>query len=104
MSYIEFNLDITYTKELTTRLVFDIATARNSGFALLKFIFPKDASDKFKKALSTRLRDMKKKGRIELFASSREFSSPTTEIQYLLNKYPSLANESDSQSAIYVKL
>ena len=101
MNYLEFDLNGLDTKELTAKLSFDIATSRASGFPLIKFVFNELMGDKFKKALTARLRDMKKNGRIELFASSDDFLNKTTGAEYLLNKFPTLKDQAMKESDIY---
>ena len=104
MNYLSFDMNGIDSKELSAKLLFDIATARNSGFSLVKFILAKDADEKIKKALVSRLRDAKKRGMITFFASALDFDKGTTEVEYLLNKYPSLKEENDGTASLFVKL
>jgi len=106
MCYKEFNLNSIDTKELSTKLAFDIATARSSSFQLVKFTFDAKVGERFTKAVNARLKEMKKQGRIVLFVSSKEFSNQTTELQYLLNKFPSISEErfSDETISFFVKI
>ena len=106
MNYLEFDLNGIDTKELSARLSFDIATARNSDFSLVKYFFDNNGSDKFQKALTARLREIKKQGRIAFFVSSKDFLSGTTEAEYLFNKFPELKNETarDDTVCFFVKI
>ena len=92
--------------ELTTRLLFDIATARNSGYTLAKFILTKSTGEKAEKALINALRTMKKQGRITFFVSSADFSKGSTETEYLFNKFPELKREKEDDKTIayFIKL
>lgn len=98
--------------KLMTELRFCIASARASGFELIRlgFLETEGASDdaKLEAAVFKKLRALKKEGVIQFFASSESFSKHTTEAIYLLNKYPELAADealSDSQKrAVFVRL
>ena len=96
MNYLNFNLDGIDAKELSTKLSFDIATARNSGFPLAKFTFKNEAGEKFQKSVATRLREIKKQGRITFFVSSLDFASQSTEVEYLFNKFPEIKSEKEN--------
>ena len=106
MNYLNFNLDEIDVKELSTKLSFDIATARNSGFPLAKFTFKNEAREKFQKSVATRLREIKKQGRITFFVSSLDFASQSTEVEYLFNKFPEIKSEAENEGLIsyFVKL
>lgn len=106
MDYLFFDLNGVDTKELAAKLCFDIATARSAGFPLAKFTFKKDVGEKFQKALSTRLREIKKKGRITFFVSSLDFKKQTTEVEYLFNKFPDIKNETENEMTVsyFVKI
>ena len=100
MDYLLSDLNGIEKSELNTRLLFDIATARNSGHALVKFVLDKAAGEKSHKALANALRALKKKGKITFFVSSLEFSEGGTETEYLFNKFPNIKKESQDDKAI----
>ncbi len=106
MLYLNFDLTGIDTKELSAKLSFDIATARSWGFPLAKFVFKKDAGEKFQKALVSRLKQIKKSGKITFFVSSLDFDAPTTEVEYLFNKFPDIKNETkdDGTVAFFVSI
>ena len=104
MNYLTSDLNGIEKKELASRLLFDIATARNSGYPLIKFILIE--SEKNKKDLASALRALKKKGKITFFVSSLDFSQESTETEYLFNKFPELKAESsnDKSTVYFVKI
>ncbi len=106
MNYLISDLNGIEKKELNARLLFDIATARNSGYPLAKFILSKDEAEKNQKALINVLRAIKKKGRITFFVSSLDFSHGSTETEYLFNKFPELVKEQKDDKIIeyFVKI
>ena len=106
MDYLVSDLNGIEKIELPTKLLFDIATARNSGYALTKFILDKAAGEKSHKALVTALRTLKKKGKITFFVSSLEFSEGSTETEYLFNKFPDIKKEAqdDKVIAYFIKI
>ena len=87
MNYFNSELVGIDIKEIPARLSFDIATARNSEISLVKFTFEKK-DEKFDKAVSARLKELKKRGIITFFVSSLDFFSEKTEVEYLFNKFP----------------
>ncbi len=106
MNYLLSDLNGIDKKELNSRLLFDIATARNSGCPLVKFVLSKEEGEKNQKNLINALRAIKKKGKISLFASSLDFSKGSTETEYLLNKFPELVKEKNDDKTItyFVKI
>lgn len=106
MKYLTSNLNGIDKNELTSRLLFDIATARNSGYPLAKFILNNEKGENLQKALLKALRAIKKKGKITFFVSSLDFPASSTEVEYLFNKFPELKTEpkDDKMLAIFVKI
>ena len=106
MNYLLSDLNGIEKNELASRLMFDVATARNSNFSLLKFIIIKQDNEKIQKAITSALRALKKKGKITFFVSSLDFSKSSTETEYLFNKYPELTNEKKDDESIsyFVKI
>jgi len=106
MNYLKFDLTGIEIKELTTRISFDIATARSLGLPLVKFVIHGENNERLEKALKTRLLNFKRQGRIAFFVSLADLSSGATEAQYLLNKFPELKDEKAEvyTVGIYVKM
>ncbi len=81
-------------RELTTEIMFFVASSR----AVNEEIFVLDIKPASLGELDLRrfesvariLKDLKRKGIIQFFASSRDFDSSLTEIEYLKNKYPDI--------------
>ena len=89
---------INYMKpeRLMTELRFNIASARASGFELIKIEFPKDDAPDAEKLVSSvlkKLRLLKKEGVVQFFANNDSFERHATEAVYLLNKYPEIASD-----------
>ena len=106
MNYLISDLNGIEKKELSSRLLFDIATARSSGLPLAKFILNKTESERLEKPLITALRAIKKKGKITFFVSSLDFSRGSTETEYLFNKFPELSTEQNEENSLvyFVKI
>ena len=98
--------------KLMTELRFSIASARASGFELVRLGFSEaegvSNDAKLEAAVVKKLRILKKEGVVQFFANNESFSKHTTEAIYLLNKYPELAADealTDSQKrVIFVRL
>lgn len=106
MCYKLFDLENIENRELMSKLVFDIATARQLGFALVKFRFLSSKGESFTRMLNTKLRELKKRGKIDIFIFSKDLFSQKTEAEYLLNKFPELRlqNFQEAERAVYVKI
>ena len=80
------------SEQLKTEIIFFIVAARSAGEELLK-IQAKPIDDEKEEAriiatVARILKKLKQQGKIQLFASSLDFDSSATEIEYLKNKYP----------------
>jgi hypothetical protein len=106
MQYKIFDLKDTESKELSVVLKFDVATARHLNYQLLCLKLDENSEPKFIKNMTVCLKDMKKKGIIDLFVCSDDLYSGSTEAEYMLNKFPFLNNKDDLfiHPAVYVKL
>ena len=112
MIYKTLELAASEPRELTTELMFEVATARADGAELLRFDakIPENEAQR-KKKLSTilkLLKNMKATGKIQFFAMPESFAAGGTEAIFLINKYPELF-ESKPQVAdgfiyFYIKL
>ena len=85
------HMDLEY---LMTELRFNIATARAEKVDLVLFeLATEDERSRRRRYTSVlfRLRQLKREGTISFFAAETDFADGTTEADYLLNKYPELA-------------
>ena len=83
-----------YQKELKTEIMYFTAAAKARGEELfileIKPVYL-DARDAGRADSASRiLKELKRRGIIQLFADSSDFNSPLTEIEYLNNKYPGI--------------
>ena len=79
---------------LMTELRFNIAAARAERKELIKLqLTEDDARRRCREYTSVlvRLRQLRREGVIQFFASETDFADGTTEAVYLLNKYPELS-------------
>ena len=106
MNYLLSDLNGIDKNELQARLLFDVATAKGSGFPLVKFVLNANESEKNQKALKDALKALKKKGKITFSVSSLDFSNALTEVEYLFNKFPELKDEETDEKTIayFVKI
>ena len=85
------HMDLEY---LMTELRFNIAAARAEKVELLMLeLATEDERSRRRRYTSVlfRLRQLKREGIIQFFASEDDFADNTTEAVYLLNKYPELS-------------
>ena len=96
------------SEELKTEIMFFIACARSSNEDLIKFdvkrLFDYEREERRQNAIIKQLKALKRQGTIQLFAGSDDFNTPTTEIEYLSNKYPSIDKISGEKSFFIIKL
>ena len=85
---------------MTTEIFFSIASSKSVNDDLIKFVFDEKALSKMPAALRI-LKQMKRKGKIQLLTHTSEFKeASTTEVEYLLNKYPDIVNHIEEQGII----
>lgn len=88
-----------------TEILYSIANARASGADFVSLNIIGDDSEKIKSTAIKILKVAKREEKIQLFASSFDLSSTSTEAQYLNNKYPDLVNFcSSGTEIIFVKI
>lgn len=100
MQYKTINLKGREPGELTTEVMFEIASARADGEELVKFNIPSEEAlgSFYKKNLNELKRTFKKMktaGQIQLFAMKSSFVESSTEAIFLMNKYPTVFEDSD---------
>lgn len=90
---------------LETEILYAIASARASNMDFVGFNITGEEVEKIKSTSLKVLRNAKKQEKIQLFLSSLELSTTTTEAQYLNNKYPDLVNScSEAVETVFVKI
>lgn len=98
-----------------TEMLFEIASAKAEGIGLIRFNISslsgeseKSSLKRIISALTKELKQMKTKGKLQLYATPASFENGTTEAVFLLNKYPCISDNtevsSEYESYIYVKI
>ena len=88
------HMDLEY---LMTELRFNIAASRAEKIELILFELATEEERSRRRRYTSvlfRLRQLKREGIIQFFATENDFADNTTEADYLLNKYPQLADVS----------
>ena len=107
MSISVHTVKYTSTKDLSVELEFIIACNKISGNELIMITLENtDMQQKFKNGATRLLKSMKKDNVIQLFVFADELSlDEKTESVYLLNKFPSLIEDYDTnQNTVYIKI
>ncbi|MBE6534312.1 MAG: hypothetical protein E7678_05015 [Ruminococcaceae bacterium] len=111
MIYKEITLRADLPEQVSTEIMFEIASARADSTELLCInIFNEDKSYDFQKkhraAVIKGLKALKGEGKIQLYATSDSFLEKKTEAYFLQNKYPYIfTNEyACDENKIYVKI
>ena len=91
-------------KNISTELLFEIASARVEKKELIRLTF--DAGDKTESNIITALKKMKYSGTIQFFATVTDFEQSSTAAVFLLNKYPNIFDsvENSQNRYVYIKL
>ncbi len=103
--------EYTRLKDMTTEIFFKVASARASGFSVVRFDINKNEDEKTElralNFLARILRGMKKRGAVQFFVMKEGFLHSTTEAQYILNVYPEVGEaipEDKDLKYIFVKI
>ena len=105
MKIFSFDLETHVAATAETEILYSIASARASGADFVGLNIKAENAEKIKSTATKVLRAAKKQEKIQLFASSLDLTTTTTEAQYLNNKYPDLANSCiDGVETIFVKI
>ena len=78
---------------LLTEILFNLASERAESTEVIRFDLIESDQTIRQRAFSAALKILKaqkREGKLQLVATPQSFSEPSTEGQYLLNKYPSL--------------
>lgn len=84
-------IEYEHLRDMTTEVFFKVASARASGFSVIRFdITNPNETVKIKSVnfLTRILRGMKKRGAVQFFVTEDGFSRSSTEAQYLFNVFP----------------
>ena len=105
MKILSFDLTRHNPALVKTEILYSIANARAAGADFVGLNITGNDSEKIKLSATKILRAAKRQETIQLFASSLDLSSMTTEAQYLNNKYPELVNFcNDICETIFIKI
>ena len=96
---------------IETEILFSIASLRAVGIKLIRLDFvnkaKRSAFNHQKQIMLSLLREMKREGRIQFFATEQTFEKMKLEAQFLYNKYESfidLSKDSDDVVFVYILL
>lgn len=91
MIYKTYELTGEQLNPIRTEILFTVASARSLGVEILHYGFSHSDDERLQarrlRFASNVLRDMKKNGKIQLYATKESFENSTVEAEYLLNKY-----------------
>lgn len=114
MIHREINLKAKTPDGMATELMFEIAGARADQIEIIRLYVsreddpaPNDNLQNMLGVAGRTLRDLKKKGLIQFYATSTSFENGSTEASFLVNKYPSLftnTNNDIGKNCIYIKI
>ena len=106
MNYITAEISALEKRGITTEILFNIATARNSETKLIRFNIKNDNLPKLIKNVIVALKKAKKSDLIDTYVPLSEIRESNTAAIYLLNKFPFLSKEEASESyyTIFVKI
>ena len=110
MIFKEFTLKSHLPEQMSTEIMYEIASARADRVELLRINIAcdnlEDISDKKRfSTLVKLLKDMKKNTKIQFFATEDSFKLSKTEAIFLQNKYPEHLNDRIlGERFVYVKL
>ena len=105
MKFVTLTPTATVSSAIETEIMFSVASARAQGMEILKIDFSANDGDGVASTVAKQLRALKKEGRIQLFVSTDAIHGSSTEAQYLVNKYPNIADIlKEEEKAIIVKI
>ena len=86
-----------------TEVMYSVASARARGEELIELVCQNDGGRSEKNALKT-FKELKKQGKIKVYALARDIEGQSKEAEYLLNKYPELKAYSQRSESIIAML
>jgi len=94
--------------QMKTEIMFFIASAKSCKAELFKIwiqpVFNGDRELRRIESAARILRNLKQRGSIQLFASSVDFDTALTEVEYLKNKFPNITEITNDGTFFVVKL
>ena len=100
----EINLRAENSESAATEIMFEVAGARADGIELLRINIT-DSTGKILSGVVKLLKEMKRKGLIQFYASAKSFSDNTTEANYLINKYSDvIGTQNGGEDFLYIKI
>ena len=111
----EITLKSKTPEQVSTEIMYEIASARVDGLELIRINILKGigfdvgiSDKKLNQAIIHTLKDMKQDGRIQFYATAKNFEESATEAVFLQNKYPDMLSSqpasTDGEVFIYLKL
>ena len=88
---------------MSTEILYSVASARAMGEELVELICQNDGGKSEKSAVKI-VKELKKQGKIKVYALAKDIEGQSKESEYLLNKYPTLRNYSERSESIIVML
>ncbi len=110
MKVYETSLKYERLKDLTTEVLFHVASARARGFTIIKFDIPPKEDERLTeriiKFITRILRGMKKRADVQFFVTQDGYMHSTTEASLLLNIYPESEYflQKAEETCVYVKI
>lgn len=105
-----YEIEYERLRDMTTEVFFKVASARASGFSVIRFdIKNQNEAVKIKTVnfLTRILRGMKKRSAVQFFVTEEGFARSSTEAQYLLNVFPEVEAALDvpsEQKTVFVRI
>ena len=88
---------------MRTEILYSVASARAMGNQLIEFVFQADGGKSEKNTVKV-LKELKKSGKIKVYALAKDIDGQSKEAEYLVNKYPDLKNYSEKSESIIAML
>ena len=107
MEFNKFELNGTNIGQLDTEIRYCLASAKVDGCSLINFTYPAQSSkeeSKIRGCIARILRSLRAEKKLQFFVDKASYMKPSTEAEFLNNKYSSYINEDFSENEIYVKL
>lgn len=103
MKIICCELKTTTAALMRTEIMFSVASARAMGEELIELAYPNDGGKSEKNAIKA-LKELKKQGRIKVYALARDIEDQSKESEYLMNKYPELKEYREKGESVIAML
>lgn len=87
---------------MRTEILYSVASSRANEKELVEFTYLPDG--KSEKNVIKVIKELKKQGKVKVYALSRDINGQSKEAEYLSNKYPALREYGDKSESIIVML